>query len=66
MYYRTDHPALCVPNNKRRQCAGEGCSSIGRTEFKICTAEITIEWFCVLIPNKWSNDIFNLWNKINI
>lgn len=44
-YDRTDHIVVSVPNNKRRRCAGEGCTSVGRTMCNKCDLGLCIECF---------------------
>lgn len=44
-YDRIDHFVVPVPNRKRRRCAGEGCSSSGRTQCNKCDVGLCIECF---------------------
>lgn len=44
-YDRRDHLVQPVPNKKRRRCAGEGCSSVGRTECSKCHVGLCVECF---------------------
>lgn len=44
-YDRKDHLVVSVPDKKRRRCAGEGCSSVGRTQCNKCNVGLCIECF---------------------
>lgn len=46
-YDRTNHLIVPVPNKKRRRCAGEGCSSVGRTQCQKCDVGLCIECFAI-------------------
>lgn len=46
-YDRTDHLIIRTTNNKRRRCAGEGCSSHVRTICKKCDVGLCIECFAI-------------------
>lgn len=46
-YDRMDHLVTSVPENKKRRCAGEGCSSIIRTMCKKCQVGLCVSCFSV-------------------
>ncbi|XP_045477491.1 piggyBac transposable element-derived protein 3-like [Harmonia axyridis] len=46
-YDHKDHLVVPVPNNKRRRCAGEGCSSVGRTQCNKCDLGLCVECFYI-------------------
>lgn len=49
-YDRLDHLLTCIPNNKRRRCAGEGCSTSTRTMCTKCDVGLCLQ--CNLIFHK--------------
>lgn len=44
-YDATNHLVVQVPGGKRRRCAGEGCSSVGRTMCEKCDLGMCIQCF---------------------
>lgn len=46
-YDEKNHLVEPVPNKKRRRCAGEGCSSVGRTQCQKCGVGLCIECFSI-------------------
>nr|CAI5831573.1 unnamed protein product [Callosobruchus analis]CAI5839620.1 unnamed protein product [Callosobruchus analis] len=46
-YDHVDHLIEHVPNKKRRRCAGEGCSSVGRTQCGKCGIGLCVECFAI-------------------
>lgn len=46
-YDQRNHLVVRVPDNKRRRCAGEGCSSSGRTMCSKCDVGLCIDCFYI-------------------
>lgn len=52
-YDRLDHLVESCPGNKRRRCAGEGCSSHVRTMCKKCDVGLCIPCFSIFHTNQY-------------
>lgn len=46
-YDGMDHLIASIPDKKRRRCAGEGCSSVGRTLCKKCNVGLCVDCFSI-------------------
>ena len=44
-YYHTDHLVIPIPDNKRRRCMGEACTSIVKTQSLKCDVGLCIACF---------------------
>ena len=46
-YDQRSHLVIPIPNNKRRRCMGEGCTSIMKTQCQKCDVVLCVVYFAL-------------------